>query len=73
MRAVVQARDEIVARHCPDDEERRAIGRQYLRDNVSFDLDERALAGLQKFYDYVYDLRLVQARADLRFFEFPPA
>ena len=69
----VQARDEIVARHCPDDEERRAIGRQYLRDNVSFDLDERALAGLQKFYDYVYDLRLVQARADLRFFEFPPA
>ena len=69
----VQAIDEIVARHCPDDEEQLEIGRQYLRERVSFDLDERALAGLKKFYEYAYDLRLVQKRADVRFFESPPA
>ena len=69
----VLACDEIVASHCPDDEEQLEIGRRYLRDNVSFDLDDRALAGLKKFYDYAHDLRIVQARADLRFFESPPA
>ena len=69
----VRAFDEIVARYCPGDEEQHEIGRRYLRENVSFGLDERALAGLTKFYDYAYDLRLVQTRTDLRFFESPPA
>ncbi|MDP6579774.1 MAG: menaquinone biosynthesis protein [Vicinamibacterales bacterium] len=69
----VQAIDEIVARHCPDDEESLEAGRQYLRNNVSFDLDERALAGLRKFHEYAYDLRVVPTRNDLRFFESPPA
>ena len=68
----VQASDEIVARHCPGDEEQLEVGRRYLRQNVSFGLDERALAGLRKFYEYLYDLRLVPARTDLRFFESPP-
>ena len=69
----VQASDEIVARHCPDDAERLEVGRRYLRENVSFGLDDRALAGLKKFYEYAYDLRLVPTRTDLRFFESPPA
>ena len=69
----VQAIDEIVARHCSGDEEQLEIGLQYLRENVSFDLDERALAGLRKFYEYAYDLRLVPTRTDLRFFESLPA
>jgi chorismate dehydratase len=73
----VQAIDEIVARHCPDpaDEKQLEIGRQYLRENVSFDLDDRALAGLKKFHEYAYDLRVVPTRNDLRFFESssPPA
>ena len=64
----VQASDEIVARHCPDNEEHLALGRRYLRENVSFGLDELALAGLEKFYAYAYDLRLMPTRADLRFF-----
>ena len=64
----VQASDEIVARHCPDDEERLEIGRRYLRQNVSFSLDERALAGLEKFYEYACDLRLMPMRSDIRFF-----
>jgi chorismate dehydratase len=64
----VQAIDEIVARHCPDDEEQQEVGRRYLRENVSFGLDERALAGLRKFHDYAYELRLRQRSSEFRFF-----
>ena len=71
--AGVAAIDEIVAAQGPATEERAEIGRRYLRDNVSFDLDERALAGLKKFYDYAYELRLVQTPADPSFFESPAA
>jgi len=74
--ALQQARDagvatvnEIVAAHGPEDEEAQEVGRTYLRENVSFSLDERALAGLRKFYDYAYDLRLVQTPPRIRFFE----
>ena len=69
----VEASDEIVARHCADNEAQLAAGRRYLRESVSFGLDDRALAGLKKFYAYAYDLRLVRTRPDLRFFESPPA
>ncbi len=65
--------DDIVAAHCPDDERVREIGRRYFDEHVSLRLDQRALAGLRKFYDYAYELRLVQNRADLRFFESPAA
>jgi chorismate dehydratase len=64
----VEAVDEIVARHCPDDEEKREVGRRYLRENVSFGLDERALAGLRKFHDYAYELKLRQWSGEFRFF-----
>jgi len=71
--AGVQAIDEIVAQHCSGDAEQLEIGRQYLRENVSYDLGERALAGLRKFHEYAYDLRVVPTRTDLRFFESPLA
>ena len=64
----VQSIDEIVTSHCPDDEEKQEVGREYLRKTMSFALDERAQAGLKKFYEYAYDLRLVQTDADLRFY-----
>jgi chorismate dehydratase len=67
--AGVAAIDEIVARYGPENEEKAEVGRRYLRENVSFGLDERALAGLKKFYEHAYDLRLVQRQADPRFFE----
>ena len=66
-----QAIDDIVARHCPDDEERRETGRRYLRENVSFGLDERAHDGLRKFYEYAYEQRLVQVQRDVRFYGWP--
>lgn len=66
-----QAVDDIVARHCPDDEERQAVGRRYLRENVSFGLDERARDGLRKFHEYAWEQRLVQVRQELRFYEWP--
>ncbi len=67
----VEAIDEIVAAHCPDGEDQREVGSRYLRENVSFDLDDRALAGLKKFYDHAYDLQLVLTRPEIRFFDAP--
>ena len=64
----VQAIDEIVARHCPDDEEQRELGLNYLRKNMSYALDDQARAGLKKFFEYAYDLRLIQTNPDLRFY-----
>ena len=66
-----EAVDDIVARHCPDDEERREIGRRYLRENVSFGLDERARSGLRKFYEYAWEQRLIPVQRDPRFYEWP--
>ena len=66
-----QAVDEIVARHGPADEERQEVGRRYLRENVSFGLDERARSGLRKFYEYAWEQRLVQVQRDPRFYEWP--
>ena len=66
-----QAVDDIAARHCPDDDEQREIARRYLRENVSFGLDERAQSGLRKFYEYAYEQRLIQLQQDLRFYEWP--
>jgi chorismate dehydratase len=68
----VLASDEIAARHCSGGEDQIEVGRRYLRENVSFGLDARALAGLNKFYEYVDNLRLVPTRTDLRFFESSP-
>jgi len=67
----VEAIDDIVAAHGPDDEELQEVGRRYLRENVSFDLDDRARAGLNKFYDYAHDLQLLLSRSDIRFFDTP--
>ena len=68
----VQATDDIAERHCSGGEEQIEVGRRYLRENVSFVLDARALAGLKKFYEYVDKLRLVPTRTEFRFFESPP-
>ena len=67
--AGVAAVDEIVAAHGAKGEDEQELGRTYLRENVSFSLDDRAVSGLRKFYDYAYDLRLVQTPPDVRFFE----
>ena len=68
-----EAIDEIVKANCADDEEQREVGRRYFREHVSFHLDERALAGLKKFYAYARDLQLVRTSTELRFFDSPPA
>ena len=66
-----EAIDDIVARHCPGDEERQEVGRRYLRENVSFGLDERARSGLRKFYEYAWEQRLIPMQRDPRFYEWP--
>jgi len=64
----VQAIDKIVTDHCPDDEELRQLGLNYLRKNMSYTLDDQAKAGLEKFLKYAYDLRLIQTNPELRFY-----
>ena len=66
-----EALDEIIDANCADDEEQREVGRRYFREHVSFDLDERALEGLKKFYAYARDLQLVRKSTELRFFDSP--
>jgi chorismate dehydratase len=46
--AGVAASDDIADAYCGP--ERAAVGRAYLRDNIRYTLDERAVAGLEKYY-----------------------
>jgi chorismate dehydratase len=60
---------EAVARaYFGEDDAKVAIGTKYLRENVSFDLGEAELAGLQRFYEYAAELELVPAAGSLRFY-----
>jgi predicted solute-binding protein len=51
------------------DEETKEIARAYLRENVTYVLDERCRAGLTKFFAKVADLQLVPPAGTLRFFK----
>jgi predicted solute-binding protein len=54
------------------DKERQAIGRQYLRDNLLFDLTPRAQEGLRTFYREALALGFATGRAHIEFFESDP-
>jgi len=64
--------DEIADRFAPqngDEGERRELARGYLHDNVSYVLDEKARAGLRKFFRSAEDLQIVPSLFPLRFFD----
>jgi len=65
----VLALDAIAEKHGSDDEEYAGRAQSYLRDNVHFDLTERAITGLKEFYKSAYDLGIVQQAATLRFYD----
>ena len=44
-------RDEIADAYCGEDDVRRAIARAYLARNLMFRMDDRALAGLRRYYE----------------------
>lgn len=43
-------------------------GTEYLRENVKYDLGERERAGLQTFYNFAVELKLVPAAQQMRFY-----
>ena len=65
----VLALDAIAEKHGSDDEEYAGRAQSYLRDNVHFDLTERAITGLKEFYKSAYELGIVQQAATLRFYD----
>ena len=66
--AGVLSRDAIAQAYYPDDEEKAERGREYLRDNVKYDLDEPARAGFRKFLDAATDLRIVRHEGGIKFY-----
>jgi chorismate dehydratase len=73
--ALQQARDEGVKRpdelaraYFPDRPERQAIGARYLRDNITYRLDDEDRAGLEAFYRYAAEAGVVDTSAVPRFF-----
>ncbi len=63
------ALDRIAEAYFPGEPEKARIGRQYLRENIHFDLDEAALTGLRRFYEAAAALRLVPQSGPVRFYE----
>lgn len=54
--------DDVADTYCAGDSARQAIARAYLRDNMRFSLDARAIAGLQTYYREAAALGLVTDR-----------
>jgi len=55
--------DEIADAYCAGDPARQAVARRYLRAHMRFALDERAILGLQRYYQEAAQLGLVPERA----------
>jgi len=73
--ALQQARDEGVKRpdelaraYFPAQPERQAVGARYLRDNITYGLDEQDRAGLVAFYRYAAEAGVVDEWAVPHFF-----
>ena len=75
VRLLQRARDEGVAdgdgvarAYYPDDADRQAVARKYLRDNIRYYLGWEELEGLQMFYRYATELGLASYDGHLRFY-----
>ena len=67
--AGVERIDEIVRQYFPGEPERQEIGVRYLRDNIKYHLGPEERAGLELFYTYAAEARIVPESRELRFFE----
>ena len=61
--------DRVADRYLASTPERQAVGRQYLRDHLMFELTPRAIAGLQRYLTEAAALGLIAAAPALRFFD----
>ena len=60
--------DGVARAYYPDDPERQAVAKRYLRDNIRYVLGAEELEGLRTFYRYAAELDLVSFDGALRFF-----
>jgi chorismate dehydratase len=60
--------DEVARAYYPDDSERQAVAKRYLRDNIRYVLGDDELEGLRTFYRYAAEEGLVPAAGELTFF-----
>jgi chorismate dehydratase len=60
--------DAVADAYCAGQRERQPLARRYLRDNLMFRLDERAMRGLDTYYQEAASLGLAAAGAPLTFF-----
>jgi chorismate dehydratase len=65
----MQRSDAIADAYCAGDPARQAVARRYLRDNLRFELDARALDGLQMFYREAAMVGAAPPAGMLRFFQ----
>ena len=67
--AGVLASDAIATEFCEGDEDKVEVAVDYLRDNISFTLDDSARAGLKKFLEAAKDQRVVQVLPPVKYYE----
>lgn len=60
--------DEVARLYVPDSPHGQAIAARYLRDNIKYDLGADERAGLELFFRYAGEERLVESVQELRFF-----
>ena len=66
--AGMQSRDAIADAYCAGDPVQQALARAYLHDRLMFTLDDRALAGLERYYREALSLGIVRDIQTLEFF-----
>jgi chorismate dehydratase len=60
--------DDVARAYYPDDPDRQAVAKTYLRDNIRYFLGPDELEGLRTFYRYAAEAGLVREAGDLKFF-----
>jgi chorismate dehydratase len=64
----VAGSDDVARAYYPDDPDRQAVARRYLRDNIRYGLGDEELEGLRTFYRYAAEIGLASFDGRLRFF-----
>jgi predicted solute-binding protein len=64
----IAASDAIANAYCAGDPGRQAVARAYLRDNMRYDLDSRAVRGLETYIREAHELGLVRTAREIEFF-----
>jgi chorismate dehydratase len=61
--------DEVARAYYPDDPDRQAVAKRYLRDNIQYFLGDDELDGLRTFYRYAAEAGLVPSGRRIQFYE----